>query len=168
MKIISKQYYYYQNNIWDNLSSSIICYCDRPIDNSHSYLHQHFCPNFLFQILNQKHFLTCFELLHFTLRHVAHAVNGDDADVVGEAAHEVGQDAGLGVCGAVGLVFLHAESLDDVGVCAAAGLPLHPSYVAVAVQTGHNVFRRTGHWEKRVKLRTVAEEELNFFLLLNL
>ena len=63
------------------------------------------------------------------LGHVALVADGNHADVVGEAAHEVWHDAGGGVGLAAGHVFLHADGVDQVGVGSAAGLPLHKGRV---------------------------------------
>lgn len=92
--------------------------------------------------------LTCLQLCHVTARVIAHAVDGEHADVVGEATHEVSEDAGLQVCLAVRFIFFHAEGLNSVGIGPSAGLPLHAGRVGGAVHYRRDIFGRTRHWKR--------------------
>lgn len=87
-------------------------------------------------------FFTCFHLRDGALRDVAHAVDGGDADVVRVAAHELSEDARLGLGLATGLVLLHSPGSDAVEVGPPAGRPVDAGDAGGTVQPGLHVHGR--------------------------
>lgn len=90
--------------------------------------------------------LACFQLFNVTLRHIAHAIDGSDADVVFEATDEICEVAGLCACLTDRLMFFLTKGLDNVGISPTAGLPNHLGSIGRAVQYRNNILRRTRYW----------------------
>lgn len=76
---------------------------------------------------------------------VAHAVDGGDADVVGEAAHELREDTRLGLGLATTLVLLHAPGSDAVEMGPPAGRPVDVGDAGGTVQRGLHIHRGARH-----------------------